>query len=56
MQFNDKTRKVIFVVIYTMIATMLIINAVKFKILIDILYTIGFMLIYIRTLYTIIFN
>lgn len=56
MQFNDKTRKVIFVVIYTMITAILIINAVKYNILIDILYSIIFTLIYIRTIYTMIFN
>lgn len=56
MIFKNNVRKMLFLVVYTLIVTMLIINTVKHKLVIDMVYTIIFTSVYIRYLYKNVLN
>lgn len=51
MIINDRLRKRLFLVMYSLVTALLIVNAIRFKILIDTIYTIIFVCIYIRYVY-----
>ena len=56
MKLKSNKNSIIFLAIYTLITTMLIINTIKYKLVVDAIYTIIFITIYIRYLYINIFN
>lgn len=56
MKIKTNKKDLLFLTIYTLIATMLIINTIRYKLMVDIIYTIIFMAIYFRYLYVNIFN
>lgn len=56
MRLKVSKKDMLFLTIYTLIATMLIINTIRYKLVVDIIYTIIFMVIYFRYLYVNIFN
>lgn len=56
MKIKTNTKNILFLTIYTIITTMLIINTVRYKLIVDIVYTAIFIVIYLRYLYTNIFN
>lgn len=56
MKMKINKKDILFLTIYTLIATMLIINTVRYKLIVDIIYTIIFMAIYLRYLYINIFD
>lgn len=56
MKFKISKKNMLFLTIYTIITTMLIINTVRYKLLVDIIYTAIFIGIYFRYLYINIFS
>lgn len=51
MIISDKLRKKLFLTLYTVVTALLIINTIRFKLLIDAVYTIIFVCIYLRYIY-----
>lgn len=51
MEFSDKTKKVVFIIFYTFITILLVINSIRSKLIIDISYTTIFVCIYFKYLY-----
>ncbi len=56
MKLNTKKKQIIFIILYTIITIVLILNAFSSKLLIDILYTLLFLGIYLKYLYRSIYN
>lgn len=51
MIISDKLRKKLFLILYTVVSALLIVNAIRLKLLIDVIYTIIFVCIYLRYVY-----
>ena len=51
MKISDKLRKRLFLTLYTVVTALLIINTIRFKILVDAIYTVIFVCIYLRYVY-----
>lgn len=51
MIISDELRNKLFLTIYTVVTVLLIINTIRFKLLIDIIYTVIFVCIYLRYVY-----
>lgn len=56
MRLKVNKKDILFLTIYTLISTMLIINTIRYKLVVDVIYTVIFMFIYFRYLYVNIFN
>ena len=56
MIFKNNIRRMLFLVVYTLVVAVLIINTVKHKLVIDLIYTIIFTFVYVRYLYKIFAN
>lgn len=56
MKFNEKTRKVLFVIFYTLITILLILNAIKSRLLVDMVYSLIFIILYLKYLYKLAIN
>lgn len=56
MKLKINTKNMLFLTIYTLITTMLIINTIRYKLIVDMIYTVIFIGIYLRYLYINIFS
>lgn len=56
MIFKNNMKRMLFLAVYTLVVAVLIINTVKHKLVIDLIYTIIFTSVYIRYLYKTIVN
>lgn len=56
MEFNEKTRKVLFVIFYTFITILLVLNTIKSRLLVDMVYSLIFIILYLKYLYKLAIN
>lgn len=56
MGFNDETKRMFFIMFYTIVTTLLVLNTINSKLLVDMFYTAIFVCIYLKYLYVTVSN
>lgn len=51
MEFDDRSKRIVFIIFYTMLTTLLVLNAINSKVLVDIFYTVIFVCIYLKYIF-----
>lgn len=56
MEFNEKTRKVVFIILYTIITILLVLNTIRSKLIVDIVYSLIFLFLYLKYLFRLVID